>query len=97
MSCFFCSGTVSVLCSFPVLFTRFVSLDGKPLELPSLVHCSIVIAIFQFGWAATQVSHLALIPQLTSVESERVELSALRLVVALGSLSFPIDPMITQW
>ena len=36
------------------------------------------VVIFQFGWAATQISHLALIPQLTTLENERVALQAIR-------------------
>jgi len=36
------------------------------------------ILIFQFGWAATQVAHLALMPELTTVDAERVELNAFR-------------------
>lgn len=32
----------------------------------------------QFGWAAVQVSHLALIPDLSNEESEREELNLIR-------------------
>ena len=44
------------------------------------------IIVFQFGWASVQVSHLALIPELThhlsekSGEAERVGLNSIRLV-----------------
>lgn len=34
--------------------------------------------IFQFGWAAVQISHLSLIPELTPNEHERTRLTALR-------------------
>lgn len=37
------------------------------------------VVIFQFGWAATQISHLSLIPQLTTCDNERVALNAIRL------------------
>ena len=38
------------------------------------------IMIFQVGWASTQISHLALIPELTEDENERVGLNAIRWV-----------------
>ncbi|PKU30726.1 major facilitator superfamily hypothetical protein [Limosa lapponica baueri] len=36
------------------------------------------IVIFQFGWAATQISHLSLIPELVTSDHEKVELTAFR-------------------
>ena len=39
-----------------------------------IIYYGSLIAIFQLGWAATQVSHLALIPELTDEESERTPL-----------------------
>ena len=36
------------------------------------------IMIFQIGWASTQISHLALIPELTADENERVGLNSIR-------------------
>lgn len=36
------------------------------------------IVIFQFGWAATQIAHLSLIPELVTSDHEKVELTALR-------------------
>ena len=66
--------------SFTVLFAVVF---GKASEMRTIVMCSLVISVFQFGWAATQVSHLALIPQLTSSDLERTELSAFRLVMEI--------------
>ena len=40
-----------------------------------------LVVIFQFGWAATQINHLALIPDLTSNEHESVILNSLRYVL----------------
>jgi len=77
----FSTGTVFVLFSFPFLFTYFADIHGTTTERSSVLLCGLVIAVFQFGWAATQVSHLALIPQLTAVDSERTELSAFRLFI----------------
>jgi hypothetical protein len=36
------------------------------------------IVVFQFGWAATQIAHLSLIPELVTSDHEKVELTALR-------------------
>ena len=36
------------------------------------------VAIFQFGWAATQISHLSMIPALSSSTSERAQLTSMR-------------------
>ena len=43
-----------------------------------IVWYAVFIAIFQFGWASVQISHLSLIPELTDDESERVGLNAIR-------------------
>lgn len=42
-------------------------------------------ALFNAGWSATQVSHLSLVPELTSSEDERVALNALRYFFAVVS------------
>ena len=36
------------------------------------------IVIFQFGWATTQISHLAMIPELSECKIEKVTLNAIR-------------------
>ena len=43
-----------------------------------IVYFAIFIVIFQFGWASVQISHLALIPELSEDENERVGLNAIR-------------------
>ena len=37
-----------------------------------------IVCIFQFGWAATQVAHMSLIPELAVEEGDTVILNALR-------------------
>lgn len=39
-----------------------------------------LVCLFQFGWAAAQISHLAMIPELTHVEAERDELNIIRYI-----------------
>jgi Na+/melibiose symporter-like transporter len=46
------------------------------------------VVIFQFGWASTQISHLSLIPQLTSDKNERVALNAIRYAFTVMSNLF---------
>lgn len=46
------------------------------------------VCIFQFGWAATQISHLSLIPQLTTSENERMALQAIRYAFTVMSNLF---------
>ena len=45
-----------------------------------IVYFSVPIIIFQFGWASVQISHLSLIPELTSDKNERVGLNAIRYI-----------------
>jgi|688.fasta_scaffold673239_1 Na+/melibiose symporter-like transporter len=40
-----------------------------------------LVCVFQFGWASAQISHLAMIPELTHVESERDELNIIRYIL----------------
>ena len=46
------------------------------------------VFIFQFGWASTQVSHMALIPDLTICEQERLSLNAIRYAFTVMSNLF---------
>ena len=41
--------------------------------------------IFQFGWASTQISHLATIPDISSSQNERTGLTAIRYSMTVAS------------
>ena len=70
------AGCVLVAVSFPLLFGGGWGLPmGPTLEL---VYYGVAVVLFQVGWAAVQVSHLALIPDLSKSEEERTSLNALR-------------------
>ncbi|XP_055722035.1 major facilitator superfamily domain-containing protein 12-like isoform X2 [Salvelinus fontinalis] len=71
-------GTVSVLMSFAFIFNQCVGCDQYTSQWVSLTYFIPFIIIFQFGWAATQISHLSLIPELVSCEHAKVELTAYR-------------------
>ena len=72
------AGCLAVACTFPFLFNLCI-FDCSNASLPSLfVYYTPFIIIFQFGWASTQISHLALIPDIACDKKERVELNAIR-------------------
>ena len=53
-----------------------------------MVYYAPFIVLFQFGWASTQISHLALIPELTSCVEEKMSLNAIRLGLLMFYISF---------
>lgn len=69
-------GTIMVAASF--FFFWHDSLFYIPEIGWKIVYFAFFIVIFQFGWASVQISHLALIPELTEDENERVGLNAIR-------------------
>ncbi|KAK6311268.1 hypothetical protein J4Q44_G00193230 [Coregonus suidteri] len=71
-------GTVSVLISFAFIFNQCLGCDQYTSQWVSLTYFIPFIIVFQFGWAATQISHLSLIPELVSCEHAKVELTAYR-------------------
>ncbi|XP_007440721.1 major facilitator superfamily domain-containing protein 12 [Python bivittatus] len=72
------AGTISVLISFPFIFSPCIGCSENTPEWAALIYFIPFIIIFQFGWAATQISHLSLIPELVTSDHEKVELTAFR-------------------
>uniref|UniRef100_T1JDD2 Major facilitator superfamily associated domain-containing protein n=1 Tax=Strigamia maritima TaxID=126957 RepID=T1JDD2_STRMM len=70
-------GTICVLASFPFLFMKCIGCENSH-DWAQLVYYASFVVIFQFGWAAVQVSHLSLIPDLSDDTHERTELNAIR-------------------
>uniref|UniRef100_A0A1A8BWP1 Major facilitator superfamily domain-containing protein 12 n=2 Tax=Nothobranchius TaxID=28779 RepID=A0A1A8BWP1_NOTKA len=71
-------GTLSVVLSFAFIFNQCLGCDPNTPQWASLLYFTPFIIIFQFGWAATQISHLSLIPELVTCEHAKVELTAYR-------------------
>lgn len=71
-------GTICVLLSFPFIFNPALGAGPNAPHWVGLVYFIPFIVIFQFGWAATQISHLSLIPELVTNDHEKVELTAYR-------------------
>uniref|UniRef100_UPI00398E5FC3 major facilitator superfamily domain-containing protein 12-like n=1 Tax=Pristiophorus japonicus TaxID=55135 RepID=UPI00398E5FC3 len=71
-------GSISVILSFPFIFNPPVGSSEDLPQWAELIYFIPFIIIFQFGWAAIQISHLSLIPELVANNHERVELTAFR-------------------
>ncbi|NXT29494.1 MFS12 protein, partial [Syrrhaptes paradoxus] len=71
-------GTTCVLLSFPFIFNPCLACKENTPQWAAFVYYLPFIIIFQFGWAATQISHLSLIPELVTNDHEKVELTAFR-------------------
>lgn len=71
-------GTVMVAASFFFFWHDSLFYIPKTEIGWKIVYFAFFIVIFQFGWASVQISHLALIPELTDDENERVGLNAIR-------------------
>ena len=75
----------TLLVSISLFFFWHTCLPCKAIHAPmpwEIVWYAVFIAIFQVGWACVQISHLALIPELTKDKHVRVELNSIRLVCA---------------
>ncbi|XP_063146806.1 major facilitator superfamily domain-containing protein 12 isoform X2 [Candoia aspera] len=70
--------TICVLLSFPFIFSPCIGCTENTPEWAALIYFIPFVIIFQFGWAATQISHLSLIPELVTSDHEKVELTAFR-------------------
>lgn len=70
-------GTLCVLFAFPFIFFPCVGCKTSH-QWAQLIYYAAFVVIFQFGWAAVQISHLSLVPELTPTEHERTELIAIR-------------------
>ncbi|XP_046912468.2 major facilitator superfamily domain-containing protein 12 [Dermatophagoides farinae] len=75
--CWHLIGTLCVFLSFPFLFNQCIGCENSP-EHSQIIYYAAFITIFQFGWAAVQISHLSLIPASTPHSSERIELNSYR-------------------
>ena len=70
-------GTVFVMTSFPFIFMEIVGMENPYLST-QMIYYTIFVILFQFGWAAVQISHLSIIPDLTKHESQRTSLTSKR-------------------
>ena len=73
-------GTIAVAAPFLFMWHECLGCHDTP-EPYQVLYFSSFAVVFQFGWAAVQISQLSLIPELTiNNTSKKVELISLRLV-----------------
>ncbi|CAM4879980.1 unnamed protein product [Rotaria socialis] len=70
-------GVICVLCSFPFCFNLCVECKDSDLWA-QFIYYTMFIIIFQFGWSCSQITHLAMINELTHKDDERVALNSYR-------------------
>ena len=75
-------GTFCVIASFPFIFLGCIGCSHAD-QSAQLVYFVAFVVIFQFGWAATQISHLSMIPDLTPCQNERTGLTAIRYMLII--------------
>jgi len=70
-------GTICVIFTFPFIFSPCLGCESAS-RLNQMLYYSFFIIIFQFGWAAVQIAHMSLIPEITSNKNQRTKLAAVR-------------------
>ena len=70
-------GVIAVALTFPFIFNLCIGCEN-PSHWSLFVYYIPFIFIFQVGWAAVQISHLSLIPELAANSDEKVVLNVLR-------------------
>lgn len=71
------AGTGLVFATFPLIFSICPGCKTGPIWWQPTYY-SIVILLFQFGWAIVQISHLAMIPEMSKTRKDRADLTAIR-------------------
>lgn len=70
-------GIISLSCSFFFIWHDCLGCQGVS-EPYKVLYYSCFAIVFEFGWAATQVGQLSLIPELTSSKAIQVDLNSIR-------------------
>ncbi|CAI2356880.1 unnamed protein product [Caenorhabditis sp. 36 PRJEB53466] len=92
-------GTVLVSISFPMIFNKCFLCKSDTSEWLEVLWFVPFIMVFQFGWASVQISHLALIPELSSLPSSRSTMNSLRYafsVIANLSVFFALAWLLSE-
>uniref|UniRef100_A0A915PSQ7 Uncharacterized protein n=1 Tax=Setaria digitata TaxID=48799 RepID=A0A915PSQ7_9BILA len=71
-------GTVLVTFSFAFVYNKCFMCNHSPTDWELFAWYAPYVVVFQIGWAAVQISHLALIPELASDEGRRMTLNSVR-------------------
>ncbi|KAI5708825.1 hypothetical protein M8J76_004055 [Diaphorina citri] len=73
-------GSVLVTFSFPFIFSPVLPFLDFSSSVAHVAYFVPFICLFQFGWAAVQIAHLSLVPDLTPNENERTSLLSVSLL-----------------
>ena len=77
--------------------TQSTTTTGSTTSIPECVgegahavtaYYSAFVVLFQFGWATVQISHLSMIPDITSCENARMTLTSVRYAATVMSNIF---------
>lgn len=75
-------GTAIVALSFPMLFV--MQRDVLPYW-GNVFYFSLFVTLFQCGWATVQISHLAILPELSTTPKDRTDLNSVRYCMSVFS------------
>lgn len=78
------TGTFLVMITFPLIFAVCPLCDVFPAWW-KLSYFTVVILVFQFGWPIVQITHLAMIPELSRTQRDRSDLTATRYSASICS------------
>lgn len=89
-------GTVIVLLSFPLIF--LLQKDTLPYG-GTIFYFIFFIMLFQLGWPICQITHLAMIPELSRTQKDRDDLNSIRYSTSIFSniTVFLVSWTILQW
>lgn len=71
------AGTGLVFLSFPLIFSLCPWCSTSPIWWPPTYFTATILA-FQLGWAIVQITHLAMIPEMSRTRKDRSDLTAIR-------------------
>lgn len=77
-------GTFLVVISFPAIFSMCPYCEEAPSYWPPIYY-AIVVAVFQFAWPLVQIAHLAMIPELSRTQKDRMDLTSIRYAASVVS------------
>lgn len=77
-------GTFLVVISFPAIFSMCPYCDVAPSYWPPIYY-AIVVAVFQFAWPLVQIANLAMIPELSRTQKDRMDLTSIRYAASVIS------------
>lgn len=75
------SGILLTAFGFTFIFIKCINCTDKTPDYVQFIYYGAFVIIFQIGWASVQISHLSLIPELTSCENQKTGLIGWRLAM----------------